>query len=75
MRAESNGLLSSFLNSLTLLSDQHLISPHNITPESNIQVTGIKQIITNLRNSGFLNKFSLSAPSEMYREQYREYAY
>ena len=28
-------------NSLTSKSDQHLISPYNITPESNIRVTRI----------------------------------
>ena len=28
-------------NSLTSKSDQHLISPYNITPESNIKVTRI----------------------------------
>ena len=27
--------------------DQHLISPYNITPESNINVTRIKEMITN----------------------------
>ena len=28
-------------------NDQHLISPHNITPESNIKVMRIKEMITN----------------------------
>ena len=32
---------------LTPKSDQLLISPYNITPESNIRVTRIKEIITN----------------------------
>ena len=27
--------------------DEHLISPHNTTPESNIKVTGIKERISN----------------------------
>ena len=33
--------------SLTPKSDQRLISPYNITPESNIQVMRIKEMITN----------------------------
>ena len=35
-------------NSLTPRSDQLLVSPYNITPESNIKVMRIKEIITNL---------------------------
>ena len=35
------------LNPLTPKSDQHLISPYNITPESNIKVMRIKEMITN----------------------------
>ena len=62
-------------NPLTPKSDQLMISPNNITLESNIKVTRIKEMITNLKSSWFLNKFSLSAPQEMYREQYGEYAY
>ena len=41
----------STINQLTLellKCDQHLISPLNITPESNIKVTRIKEMITNL---------------------------
>ena len=34
---------------LTLKSDNHQISPYNITPESNIKVTRIKEMITNQR--------------------------
>ena len=34
-----------------LISDQHLISPYNITPESNIEVTRIKEMITNKKKS------------------------
>ena len=34
-------------NPLTLKSDQHLISPYNITPESNIKVMKIKEVIIN----------------------------
>ena len=36
-----------YFNSLTPNSDRHLISPHNTTPESNIRVTRIKEMITN----------------------------
>ena len=50
------------LNHLTPESDQHLISPYDITTESHIQVTGIKEMITNSRSSRLPNKFSLSAP-------------
>ena len=39
---------SQQLNPLTPESDQHLTSPYNITPESNIKVMGIKEMITNL---------------------------
>ena len=38
-------------NHLTLKSDQHLISPHSITPESRIKVTRIKEMIINLKSS------------------------
>ena len=65
----------SWIIPLTLESDQLLISPYNVTPESNIKVTRIKEMITNLKSSWFLNKFSLSALQEMYREQYGEYAF
>ena len=51
----------SWIIPLTLKSDQLLISPYNITPESNIKVTRIKEMITNLKSSWFFNKFSLSA--------------
>ena len=60
-------------NPLTPESDQYLISPYNITPESHIKVMRIKEMITTLRGSSLLQKFSLSAPQEMYREQYGEY--
>ena len=39
--------LGSYVNLLTLWSDQHLVSPYNITPESHIKITGIKEMITN----------------------------
>ena len=35
------------LNPLTFKSDQRLISPYNITPESHIKVMRIKEMITN----------------------------
>ena len=50
------------LNPLAPESDQHLISPNYITPESHFKVKRMKEIITNKRNSWLLNKFSLSAP-------------
>ena len=37
------------INSLTLKSYWHLISPYNITPESNIKVVRIREMITNRR--------------------------
>ena len=40
--------LIAHINPLTPTSDQLLISPYNITPESNTKVTGIKKMITNL---------------------------
>ena len=36
-----------FINLLTPKSDQHLISPHKITTESNIKVMRIKEMIIN----------------------------
>ena len=47
-------------------SDWHLISPYHITPELNIKVRRIKELITNIRSSQLLDKFSVS---EMFREQ------
>ena len=35
------------LDPWTSKSDQHLVSPYNITPESNMKVTRIKEMITN----------------------------
>ena len=51
-----------FLNPLTPKSDQHLISPYNITTESHINVRRIKEMITNQKkkNSWLLEKFSVS---------------
>ena len=47
-------------------TDQLLISSYIITLKSNIKVTGIKEMITNLQSSWFLNKFSLSVLQQMY---------
>ena len=49
------------LSLLISKSDQHLISPYIITPESHIKIMRIKEMITNYRSLWFLNKFSLSA--------------
>ena len=38
---------NNILNPLTLKSDQHQISPYNITSESNIWVMRIEEMITN----------------------------
>ena len=35
-------------------NDQHLISPYKISPESNVKVTRIMEMITNLGNSRLL---------------------
>ena len=43
-----------FINPLTLNSDQHLISPYNIIPESHIKVMRIKEMITKWRSSWIL---------------------
>ena len=40
-------------------SDQYLISPSNITHESNIKVMRIKEMMINWRTSWLLSKFSL----------------
>ena len=62
------------VNPLTSKSDWHLISLYNITPESHIKVMRIREEITNWRSSWLFKIFSLSAPEEMYRERYGEYA-
>ena len=61
------------VNLLALKGDQHLISPYNITPESNSKVTRIEETITNQISSRLLTKFSSSGSEEMSREQCREY--
>ena len=40
--------LIAHINLLSPKSDQLLISPYIVTPESNTKVTGIKEMITNL---------------------------
>ena len=57
-------LFDCFVNPLIPESDQHLISPFNITHESNIKVMRIKEMIINWRTSWLLNKFSLQAHLE-----------
>ena len=51
-----------YFNTFTPKCDQHLISPHEITPKSNIKVTRIKEMITNSRSSWLWDTFSLLAP-------------
>ena len=53
---------NNFLNLLTPKSDWQLISPYHITPESNIKVRRIKEMITYELSSWLLDKFSLSSP-------------
>ena len=38
--------INKILNPLNPMSDQHLISPYNITPESHIKVMRIKEMVT-----------------------------
>ena len=54
---------------------QILISPYNISLESQILITRLNKMITKERNSWLQNKFSLAAPLEVHREEYEEYAY
>ena len=49
-------------------SDSHLMFPYNITRESKIDVTRIKEMVTNRSNSRLFNKFSLSVFQEIYGE-------
>ena len=50
------------INPLNPKSDQHLISPYNITSESHIKVMRIKEMVTKEGTFWLANKFSLSAP-------------
>ena len=47
IRHDAKMIYSSFINPLTPKSDQHLISPYNITPDLHIKVTRIQEMITN----------------------------
>ena len=47
IRHDAKMIYSSFINPLTPKSDQHLISPYNITPDLHIKVTRIQEVITN----------------------------
>ena len=55
------------LNRINPKSDEHLISLYSITPESNIEVMRIKEMISNKRSFWSVNKFDLSASQEMYK--------
>ena len=65
----------SYVNPLNPKSDQHQISPYNITSESDIKVMRIKEMVAKEGTFWLAKKFSLSAPYEMYKEQCGEYAY
>ena len=67
--------MCTVINTLIPESDQYLISPFNIIPQSSIKVMRIKEMIINWRTSWLLNKFSFPAHQDMYGEQYGEYAY
>ena len=63
------------LNPFIPESDQHLISPFNITPESNIHVMRIKEMIITEEPLDCLTNSPCQHFRKMYREQYGEYAY
>ena len=50
------------INPLNPKSDQHLISPYNITSESHITVMRTEEMVTREGTFWLANKFSLSAP-------------
>ena len=56
------------VNLWTLNSDDHLISPGIITPESNTKVIIIKERFTKSTMSWLLDEFSFQVPQEIYRE-------
>ena len=68
METNRQGMLWHELNPLMPKSDQQLISPSNIVPESQIIVTGRKDMINHSKCSWLLNKFSFSVTQEMCRE-------
>ena len=43
-------MLTFTSNPVTPMSDSHLISPYNITPESHVKVVRIKEMIINWRS-------------------------
>ena len=47
IKMQETWLKRRMINPLTVKSDQHPVSPYNTTPESNITVTRIKQMINN----------------------------
>ena len=62
-------------NPLTHKSDWHLISPYCITPESNVKVMRIKELITYKKKLLIFRQILLISTLEMFREQYGEYGY
>ena len=61
----NKGKVNKKLPLLTPMSNEYLICPYDLIPESNFKVMRIKEMITKLRSSWFLNKSPLSAPQEM----------
>ena len=57
-----SSLFLLFFNPLNPKSDQHLISPYNITPESQMKVLRKELMVTREGTFWLANKFSLSAP-------------
>ena len=47
IKMQETWLKRRMINPLTLKSDQHPVSPYSTTPELNITVTRIKQMINN----------------------------
>ena len=68
-------LLSFLFILLTPKSDKHFICSYSIIPKLHFKVTRIKEMISNFRRSWFLKKLSLSAPYEMHRERYKDWAH
>ena len=62
MVMEKHRVCSQLVNPLNPNSDQHLISPYSITPESYIKVMRINKMVIREGIFRFANKFSLSAP-------------
>ena len=63
MKSEGKKIWKVNHNHLTPKSDQHLISPYNITLESNIKVVRIIGMITNYRSSWLLTNDTLTSRS------------